>query len=152
MFDNNPSDHFIALVDINNHRKEDNLRSAKMIEKANTMKNLLHGLRFMNEMDRGRIKRDEFLENWGDNIVGDARFKTKRLNEIFNLFTSRTINDEMNPEQIRCRANVLLKPFGLVIRSMSGGKYALKELFDIQGLIERKNSRGVNSSWIERTS
>ena len=57
----------------------------------------------------------------------------------------------MNPRQIPCWANVLLKPFGLVIRSMSGEKYALKELFDIQGLIEKKNSRG-NSSWIERTS
>ena len=64
------------------------------------------------------------------------------MNEIFNLSKSRTINDEMNPRQIRCWANVLLKPFGLVIRSMSGGKYALKQLFDIRGLIERKNSRG----------
>ena len=44
----------------------------------------------------------------------------------------------MNPKQILYWANVLLKPFG----SMSGGKYALKESFDIQGLIERKNSRG----------
>jgi hypothetical protein len=59
MFDNNPLDHFIALVDINNHQKEDNLRSAKMIEKVDTVKNLLHGLGFMNEMDRGRIKRDD---------------------------------------------------------------------------------------------
>ena len=100
MFDNNPVDHFIALVDINNHRKEDNLRSAKMIEKVDTVKNLLHGLGFMNEIDRGRIKRDEFLENWRDNIVGDARFKTQRLNEVFNLSKSKTINDEMNPRQI----------------------------------------------------
>ena len=64
------------------------------------------------------------------------------MNEIFNLSKSRTINDEMNPRQILCWANVLLKPFGCVIRSMGGEKYALKELFDIQGLIERKNSRG----------
>ena len=60
MFDDNPFHHFVALVDINNHRKEDSLRSAKMIEKVDTVKILLHGLGFMNEMDRGRIKRDEF--------------------------------------------------------------------------------------------
>ena len=48
----------------------------------------------------------------------------------------------MNPKQILCWANVLLKPFGLVIRSVSGGEYAVKELFDIQGLMERKNLRG----------
>ena len=42
----------------------------------------------------------------------------------------------MNPKQILCWANVLLKPFGLVIRDMGGEKYALKEPFDIQGLIE----------------
>ena len=102
----------------------------------------------MNE--RGRIKRDEFLENWRDNIVGNARFKTKRLNETFNLSESRTVNDEMSPKHISCWANVLLKPFGLVIRSMSGEKYAVKEVFDIQGLIERNNSRG--RFYIERTS
>ena len=93
-------------------------------------------------MDRGRINRDEFLENWKDKTVSDARPNAKRLNEIFNLSKSRTINDEMNPKQILRWANILLQSFGLVIRSMSGGKYALKGLFDIQGLIERKNSRG----------
>ena len=46
-----------------------------MIEKVDTVKSLLHGLGFMNEMDSGRIKRDAFFENWRDNIVGDARFK-----------------------------------------------------------------------------
>ena len=96
----------------------------------------------MNEVDRGRIKRDEFLENWRDNVVGDARFKTKRSNAIFNLSKSRTVNDEMKPKQLLCWANVLLKPFGLVIGSMSGEKYALRELFDIQGLIERRRTRG----------
>ena len=135
-------DHFIALVDINNYQKEDNLRSAKMIEKVDTVRNLLHGLGFMNEIDTGRIVRCEFLENWRDNIVGDARFKMKGFNKIFNLSKSRAINDEMNPKQILHWANVLLKPFGLVIRSMSGGKYALTELFDLQGLTGRKNSRG----------
>ena len=56
MFDKSPLDHFIALVDINNHRKEDSLRSAKMMEKVDTVKNLLHGLGFLNEMDRGKKK------------------------------------------------------------------------------------------------
>ena len=38
-------------------------------------------------------------------------------------------------------ANLLLKPFGLVIRSI-GKSYQLKQRFDIAGLILRKNDRG----------
>ena len=47
----------------------------------------------------------------------------------------------MTPQQGILWVNVLLKPFALVMRSING-KYALKELFDIQELIERKSSRG----------
>jgi hypothetical protein len=47
----------------------------------------------------------------------------------------------MNPRQILLWANILLKPFGLVIRA-DHAKYCLKERFDIQGLIKRKNSVG----------
>ena len=53
-----------------------------MIEKVDTVKHLLNGLGFRNDLDRGKIKRDNFLENWRETIVCDARFNSKRLNEV----------------------------------------------------------------------
>ena len=47
----------------------------------------------------------------------------------------------MTNRQILYWANLLLKPFGLVTRSI-GKSYQLKQRFDIAGLILRKNDRG----------
>ena len=47
----------------------------------------------------------------------------------------------MTDRQILYWANLLLKPFGLVVRSV-GKSYQLKQRFDIAGLILRKNDRG----------
>ena len=33
IYDNNPLNNFLSLIDIRNHRREDNLRSAKHLEK-----------------------------------------------------------------------------------------------------------------------
>ena len=141
IYDNNPLDNFLGLIDVKNHKKEDNLRSAKFLERVSTVDKLLRGLGFGNAVDREKIRRDAFLENWTANIVGDETFKSKRICEIFNLAKSRKINEEMNPRQILLWANVLLKPFGLVLKA-DHAKYCLKEVFDIQGLIKRKNSVG----------
>ena len=47
----------------------------------------------------------------------------------------------MTNRQILYWANLLLKPFGLVIRSV-GKSYQLKQRVDLSGLILRKNCRG----------
>ena len=141
IYDNNPLDNFLGLIDVKNHKKEDNLRSAKFLERVSTVDRLLRGLGFGNAVDREKIERDAFLENWTANIVGDETFKSKRICEIFNLAKSKKISEEMNPRQILLWANILLKPFGLVIRA-DHANYCLKERFDIQGLIKRKNSVG----------
>ena len=68
-----------------NHRKEDNLRSAKFIERTNTINTLLVGLGLSSVMDRDKIDKDTFTDNWCEHIVGKPEFQSKRLNEIFNL-------------------------------------------------------------------
>ena len=48
----------------------------------------------------------------------------------------------MTQRQVICWVNVMLKTFALVMRSING-KYALNEIFEIQGLIERKSLKGT---------
>jgi len=140
MYDENPLDNFLALVDIRNHKKEDNFRSARFVEKAETANKLIKGLGFASCVDSTKVKRETFEENW-NNIVKDPAFKSKRLNELWNVAKSKRINEDMTTRQILYWANLLLKPFGLVIRS--GVKsYQLKQRFDMAGLILRKNGRG----------
>ena len=73
--------------------------------------------------------------------MGRAEFQSKRLNELWGLSKSRRIDAEMNPRQILAWVNMLIKPFGLKVKS-DHGKYRLEERFDIMGLIRRKNERG----------
>lgn len=142
LYDANPLDHFLGLVDIRNHEKQDNLRSAKFVEMVGTAQKLITGLGFKSCTDSSKVGREAFLQNWVENILQDSAFKSKRINEIWNLSKSKRISDEMTPRQILLWANVLLKPFGLVIRAAAGKAYQLKQRFDITGLILRKNGRG----------
>ena len=47
----------------------------------------------------------------------------------------------MTPRQVLPWVNLLMKPFGLVIKG-DHNRYRLAERFDILGLIKRKNERG----------
>ena len=141
MYEANPLDHFLGLVDLRNHKKEDNLRSAKFVEMVETVQKLISGLGFQSCVDDSKVNRETFVENWTNQIVTDKAFKRKRINEIWNLPKSKQISEDMTPRQVLLWANVLLKPFGLVIRAAPHG-YKLKQRFDMQGLICRKNDRG----------
>lgn len=141
MYDSNPLNYFLGLVDIRNHKKEDNLRSAKFVEMVETVQKLITGLGFQSCVDDSKVNRDTFVENWTSQIVNDPAFKRKRINELWNLPKSKQITEEMVPRQILLWANVLLKPFGLVFRAAPHG-YKLKQRFDIQALVFRKNNRG----------
>ena len=140
MYDTNPLNNFLGLVDLRNHEKEDNLRSAKFVERVETVRKLLNALGFANALDREKIEKDTFLENWAA-VVEDDAFHNKRLNELWNLTKTRRIDKDMNGRQILPWINTLIKPFGLAIKS-DHGKYKLTERFDILGLIRRKNARG----------
>ena len=87
------------------------------------------------------MKREALEENWANNIVKDPAFKGKRFNELWNVAKSKRISEDMTNRQILYWANLLLKPFGLVIRSVVKS-YQLKQRFDMAGLILRENCRG----------
>jgi hypothetical protein len=141
MFDNNPLDNFVSLVDIRNHEKEDNLQSAKFVERSATTMKLLRALGFESVVDSRKIGRDDFLRRWADNVVSDPDFQSKRLNELWGLLKSRRISKDMTIREIIPWINMLLKPFGILIKA-DHGRYFLGQRFDILGLIQRKNSRG----------
>ena len=140
MYDNNPLNNFLGLIDMRNHEKQDNLRSAKFVERAETVGKLLTDLGFENALDRQKINKESFLDNWAG-VVDDPAFQGKRINELWNLTKTRRLDKEMNPRQITPWINMIIKPFGLKVES-DHGKYKLKERFDILGLIRRKNERG----------
>ena len=64
------------------------------------------------------------------------------MNEIFNLTKNHTIRADMTASQILWWANVLLNPFGLVLRSFRDKHFRLDEKIDIRSLIKRKNKIG----------
>jgi hypothetical protein len=141
MYDINPLNNFLALIDIKNHKEENNLRSYKTVERVNTINKLINGLGWAHVMDKTKIKKDDLIDNWAENIVGNDAFKSKRINEIFNLTKSKRISGDMTARQIILYINTLLKPFGLVIRS-DHQKYSIRQRMDLIGLIQRKNSKG----------
>ncbi len=142
MYGENPLENFVALIDARNHRKEDNLRSAKFMEKVKIVKKLLEGLGFDSAMGRKKVSRDTIIENWKANIVNNEAFNMKRINEVFNLAKKRFINEDMNTRQILPWVNMLIGQFGINIKLASTAKYKIVESFDIMGLIKRKNKNG----------
>ena len=144
LHDNNPLKSYVSLIDIRNHEKEDNLRSAKFIERSETVMKLLRGLGFSSAADWCRkIDRAVLVKNWQDNIIGSCVFESKRLNELWNMTKTRRIDKDMSIRQVMFWINTLLKPFALVLKA-DHGKYFLGELCDIKGLIRRKNDRGTD--------
>ena len=73
LYDNNPLKSYLSLTDIRNHEKEDNLRSAKFIERSETVMKLLRGLGFSSAADWCRkIDREILVKNWQENINGNS--------------------------------------------------------------------------------
>ena len=65
MCDDNPLDNFLGLVDLRNHQKEDNLRSAKYTERVETVKKLLELLGYESCVVKAKLDEDTLEENWG---------------------------------------------------------------------------------------
>jgi hypothetical protein len=142
MYDNNPLNNFLCLIDERNHCKEDNLRSAKFLEQVATIHKLLKALGFDGAMDwKKRISRETFRECWIENVVATPEFQSKRINELWNLAKSRRVEKDMSIRQIMPWVNNLLKPFGLQLKA-EHARYSLVPRFDMMGLIRRKNSKG----------
>ncbi len=142
MYGENPLENFVALIDARNHRKEDNLRSAKFMEKVKIVKKLYEGLGFDSAMGRKKVSRGTIIENWKANIVNNEAFNMKRINEVFNLAKKRFINDDMNTRQILPWVNMVIGQFGIKVKLASTAKYKIVESFDVLDLIKRKNISG----------
>jgi hypothetical protein len=142
LYDNNPLDNFLSLIDIRNHDRRDNLRSAKHVERTEMVKKLLNGLGFASAVDKNRIDRDTFVDGFVKNVAESSEFQNrKRINELFNLNKNRGIDKDMTPQRILLWANALLKPYGLNIKA-DHAKYKLEDRLDLQALIKRKNEKG----------
>ena len=96
---NSPLNHVVSFVDIRNRHNEDSLRSAKFIESAQRIKTLLSGLGFSSAVDRDKIDKDTFIENWCANIVGKPKFQSKLLNAILSLTKRQRITTVMTTRQ-----------------------------------------------------
>jgi hypothetical protein len=141
MYDNNPLDNFLSLVDVRNHRREDNLRSAKHLERTALVDKLLKALGFASVVDKTKIDRETLLRNFAS-ICENPDFKgRKRINELFDLNKIRSIDKEMNPQRILLWANSLLKNYGICIKA-DHGSYKLEDKLDLLALIKRKNEAG----------
>ena len=142
LYGTNPFRNFLALVDVQNHRAEDNLRSDKFLEQARIVNRLLELLGWQHARDESQIPKDKVKDNFAEQVVSDPLFKKqKRLNELFDLEKAYNIHAEMTPQQILMWANSLLKPFSLQIKA--GQKvYRLELQNDLLNLINRKNEEG----------
>jgi hypothetical protein len=113
-----------------------------LVERAHTIDALRSKTGFSAVVHRGKTDKETFMENWRTRIAGEPKFRSQRLNEIFNLTKSHTIGTDMTTWQILWWANAILNPFGLVLRSMRDKHFRLEEKIDMKALIERKNKIG----------
>jgi hypothetical protein len=142
LYGQDPFKNFLALIDQDNHRAEDNLRSDKQLEKVQVINRLLELLGWKNARDESQLNKESVRENFAEKVVKDPLFKNqKRLNELFDLAKTYNIYKDMKPQQILMWANSLLKPFSLQIKA--GEKvYRLELQNDLLNLIARKNKEG----------
>lgn len=142
LYGEDPFKNFLALVDLENHFAEDNLRSDKFLEKVKVVSKLLELLGWQNARDESQLNKESVRENFAEKVVKDPLFKKqKRLNELFDLEKAYNIHGNMTPQQILMWANSLLKSFSLQIKA--GEKvYRLELQNDLLNLIARKNKEG----------
>ena len=86
MFNNQLLDNFVSLVDTHNHLREDNLRSAKLVEMVGVVRALLYGLGWASPVDEATMDREGFATNFVCNVCCDPALRNKkRINELFDL-------------------------------------------------------------------
>ena len=142
VYDQNPFNNFLALIDLKNHYAEDNIKSDKQLERVKVVERLLELLGWEHARDDTTLKKELVKGSFVEKVVKDPLFKKqRRLNELFNLEKAYNIHEEMTPQQILMWANSLLKPFSLQIKA--GEKvYRLELQNDLMSLIARKNQNG----------
>ena len=103
-----------GLVNITNHRREDNLKCIKFRECASAINKLINMLGYKHVKDTGKINNDEFRNNW-KRSVNDGTYTTTSMHELFDMTKSRRISDD-RPQQVLVYVNKILKPYDIGIR------------------------------------
>ncbi|MFM7989095.1 MAG: hypothetical protein ACKPKO_58255, partial [Candidatus Fonsibacter sp.] len=83
MYGENPLNNYLSLIDIRNHHKEDNLKSAKFIERSQTVQKLIKALCFEYVNEERKVDKDTFIDNWAT-VVKYKAFTSNRIKELFN--------------------------------------------------------------------
>ena len=77
---------FLALIDINNHFRDDTLKSQKLIEKVKIVNGILDALGFESIVDGKSVESETFMMNFLLNVLPNALFSNHlRVNELFGL-------------------------------------------------------------------
>ena len=137
----NPLNNYLSLIDIRNHHKEDNMNSAKFIERSQTVQKLIKSLGFEDVNDDNKVDKDTFISNWAT-IVQDKAFTSNRIKELFKMAKGKRIHEDMTTKQIMIYVNPLLKPYEIVVRSYRGNSYKLEHMYGFAGLIRPENKAG----------
>jgi hypothetical protein len=142
MYDNKPLENFLSLVDIRNHRREDNVKSAKHVERTELARKLVEGLGFASVADKAKISKEVLVQSFEANVVESQEFqKRKRINELFDLNKNRSIEKDMTPQRILLWTNSILKSYGVNIKA-ENGRYRLEDKLGLMALVKRKNGIG----------
>ena len=77
---------FLALVDINNHSRDDTLKSQKLIEKVKIVNGMLEAVGFDSIVDGKTVESETFMMNFILNLLPNDMFSNHlRINELFGL-------------------------------------------------------------------
>ena len=143
MFDCNPLYNFLSLVDLRNHRAQDNLKSDHHLERVRLVAALLERLGWEHVLDASCLKKEDVRTSFMKNVVQDPLFRNqKRLNQLFGLYKGCNISTDMSPQQVLMWCNSLLKQFSVQVRAEKHGGYFLELQNDLLSLIKRKNNAG----------
>ncbi|MFM7987247.1 MAG: hypothetical protein ACKPKO_48835 [Candidatus Fonsibacter sp.] len=99
MYGENPLDNYLSLIDIRNHHKEDNLKSAKFIERSQTVQKLMKSLGFEDVNDECKIDKYTFIDNWAT-VVKDNAFTSNIIKELFSMTKGKRIHEDMSTKHI----------------------------------------------------
>ena len=133
---------FLSLIDMNNYKKQDNLKSARHVEKVELVQKLLEGLGFSSPLDDQAMDLKDFMDNFANNVCEEASFQNrKRINELWELRKQTSISGELNKRQVLTWVNSLLKPFSIRVKP-DGGAVSLEVLNDVLGIVQRHNNHG----------
>ena len=136
----------LVLVDINNHFRDDTLKSQKLIEKVDIMNGILDALGFDSIVDDKPVESETFMMNFLLNVLRNDRFSNHlRINELFGLNKRSRPSSDMTLIRMVNWINKLLQTCSARLK-VTQGEVKIELLRNILKIIHRKNSRYIKGS------